>query len=247
MIISILNHKGGTGKTTTTINLGKSLVLQGKSVLLIDLDSQANLTFSLGIELASHNFGEVLFNKRRIQDILIKREGMDIVPSNFQLYQYEESIIKHNYGFDLVKNALKDIKYDFILIDCPPSHSQLNINALCASDKVIVPMLMDVLSLQGLNQIQNTVEEVRKELNPNLQILGLLGVLVDDRKQLTRDILEHIEEHYPVTVFNNFIRSTVKAAEAPSHGMSIIKYAPTSKSAIDYKSLTEEVLKLVSR
>ena len=245
MIISILNHKGGTGKTTTTINVGRALTMQNKSVLLIDLDSQANLTYSLGIEIANHNIGEVLFKSKSLRDVVVKREGMDVVPANFDLYQYEESIIKYNYGFELLKDALKHEKYDFILIDCPPSQSQLNINALCASDKVLVPILMDVLSLQGLNQILNTVDEVKRELNPALEVLGILGVLVDDRKQLTRDVLEHIQSHYSITVFNSLIRASVKAAEAPSHGLSILAYAPNSKSALDYISLSDEILMLV--
>jgi chromosome partitioning protein len=245
MIISIVNHKGGTGKTTTTINLGKALSLRKKTVLLIDLDSQANLSYSLGINVGEKNIGEILFKQCTLKESLIVREGMDVIPASNNLYQYEEAIIKNNYGYNLLKDALQNANYDFILIDCPPSQSQLNINALCASDKVLVPMLMDVLSLQGLNQILNTIKEVKEDLNPKLEILGVLGVLVDERRQLTRDILEHVQKNYPVAVFNNYVRANVKAAEAPSHGLSVLEYAPTSNSAIDYITIANELLKIM--
>jgi chromosome partitioning protein len=243
-IISIVNHKGGTGKTTTTINLGKALSLRGKSVLLIDLDSQANLSYSLGIGAEEKSIGDVLFRLNSPQDIIVRKEGMDVMPANNNLYQYEESIIKNEYGHYLLKDILSELDYDFILIDCPPSQSQLNINALCAANKVLVPMLLDVLSLQGLNQILKTIEEVKEKYNPELEILGVLGVLVDERRQLTRDILEHVQRNYPVTVFNNHVRANVKAAEAPSHGVSLVEYAPSSHAATDYMAVANELLKI---
>lgn len=245
MIISVVNHKGGTGKTTTTINLGKALVLNKKSVLLIDMDAQANLSYSLGIESDNKSIGEVLFKQCSIKEAITEREKISIVSAGNKLFQYEEAIIKSNYGFFLLKDALKEVNYDFILIDCPPSQSHLNINALTASDKVLIPMLMDVLSLQGLNQILATVEMVRENLNPDLEVLGVLGVLVDERRQLTRDILEHVQTNYPVSVFNNYIRANVKAAEAPSFGKSVIEYSPDSNSARDYLSVCQEFLNVI--
>jgi chromosome partitioning protein len=245
MIISILNHKGGTGKTTTTINLGKALALRKKTVLLIDLDSQANLSYSLGINAEEKNIGEILFKQCTIKDAVVRREGMDIIPANTNLHQYEEAIIINKYGYYLLEEALQNANYDFILIDCPPSQSQLNINALCASEKVLVPMLMDVLSLQGLNQLLNTINEIKEQLNPKLEILGVLGVLVDERRQLTRDILEHLQKNYPVAVFNNYVRANVKAAEAPSYGLSVLEYAPISNCATDYKSVANELLQIM--
>lgn len=244
MIIAICNHKGGTGKTTTTINLGKALTLRKKSVLLIDLDSQANLSYSLGIRANDKNIGEILFKKLSVNQVIINKEGMDIIPAANNLYQYEESIIKNNYGYHLLKDAVQNLNYNYILIDCPPSQSTLNISAFCAADKVLVPMLMDVLSLQGLNQILNTVKEVKENLNSKLEILGVLGVLVDERRQLTREILEYIQSNYPVTVFNNYIHANVKAAEAPSHAVSLLEYAPSSRGAADYIALANELLKI---
>ena len=246
MIIAVCNHKGGTGKTTTTVNLGKALALEGKSVLLIDLDSQANLSYSLGINASEKNIGDVIFKKATIKDAVIRKEGMDVVPTNNSLYQYEEAIIKNDYGYELLKDALQNLNYDYILIDCPPSQSSLNINAFCAADKVLVPMLMDVLSLQGLNQILQSIKDVKEYLNSNLEVLGVLGVLVDERRHLTREILEYIQGNYPVTVFNNYIRANVKAAEAPSHGVSLIEYAPNSRAAADYIALANEILKIYS-
>lgn len=245
MIISILNHKGGTGKTTSTINLGKALALQQKKVLLIDLDSQANLSYSLGIPTDQNTLGEILFKNQKLNKSIIKREGMDIVPGSNNLYQYEETIIRNNYGYFLLKEVLQNESYDYILIDCPPSQSQLNINALCASQKVLVPMRMDVLSLVGLNQILNTVQVVKENLNKDLEVLGVLGVLVDGRRQLTKEITEHVQSNYPVTVFTNYIRANVKAAEAPSHGISLIEYSPNSTSAVDYISAANELMELV--
>jgi chromosome partitioning protein len=246
MTIAICNHKGGSGKTTTTINLGKALVLRKKSVLLIDLDSQANLTYSFGIVADNkRNIGEVLFKRISINEAIVNKEGIDIIPSANNLYQYEESILKNNSGNYLLKDALQNLNYDFILIDCPPSQSVLNINAFSAADKVLVPMLIDVLSLQGLNQIINSVSEIKQNLNSKLEIIGTVGVLVDERRQLTKDILEYMQVNYTVPVFNNYIRANVKAAEAPSFGMSVISYAPGSNSAKDYLAFCNEFLKIV--
>lgn len=122
--------------------------------MLIDLDSQANLSYSLGIEAGKENIGEVLFKSMDPQNIIVSKEGMDVMPSNNSLYQYEESIVKNEYGYNLLKDVVSNLDYDFILIDCPPSQSQLNINALCAANKVLVPMQLDVLSIQGANDMK---------------------------------------------------------------------------------------------
>ena len=247
MVIAICNHKGGTGKTITVINLGKALVTRKKSVLLIDLDPQANLSYSLGIPVSTNNTGELLFKKCTVKEAIVEREGMHIIPAASRLHLYEELIIKNNYGDNLLKDALQGLDYDFILIDCPPSQSALNQNAFCAADKVLVPMLMDVLSLQGLNRIIATVNDIRETKNPRLEILGVLGVLVDERRQLTKDILEYVQANYPVTVFNNYIRANVKAAESPSFGKSVIEYAPASNSAKDYIAACNELLNITNQ
>ena len=247
MIISVVNKKGGTGKTTSSINIGKCLTLQNKKVLLIDLDAQGNLSYSLGINPEECLLGKALFEGEISEDKIFEREEMDIVPSNNDLVNYEFDFIQQKYSYTTVKDTLDSVSenYDFVIIDCPPSGGFLTINALIASDAVLIPMQLDVLSLQGLEQILQTIEEIKSDYNPSLYVLGVLGVLVDERRQLTYDVLEHITNNYGVNIFNNYIRQNVRAAEAPSHGVSVIEYSPNSNSAKDYLSVTNEMLQIV--
>ncbi len=247
MIISIVNNKGGTGKTTTTVNIGKALSLLNKKVLLIDLDPQANLSYSFGISTEGCILGEVLLETNVLQQDIYTIGDVDIVPSTNELIDYEYEFIKRGYPFTLFKETLATIKdkYDFILVDCPPSVSYLTVNALIGSDAVLIPMQMDVLSLQGLNQILNSIEKIKLQYNPNLFVLGVLAVLVDERRQLTNEILQIVNNDYGINVFNNYIRQNVKAAEAPSFGLSVIEYAPHSNSAQDYLNVTNEMMKII--
>jgi chromosome partitioning protein len=231
MVIAVVSQKGGTGKTTTTINLGRALVLKKKKVLLIDLDPQGNLSYSLGIPEEINGLTELIIEEVTLKDVLLKREGMDVLPSNLSLADIElslHSIKDREYVLKEVIAGFKD-QYDYVLIDCPPSLSLLTVNALTASDKVVVPILLDVLSLQGLRQILGTIKKV-------------LATIVDERKRLSREIMEFIDNNFHVYVFNNFIRTNVRAAEAPSFGVSIIEYAPKSNSAIDYCNLAKEII-----
>ncbi|MDT8411785.1 MAG: ParA family protein [Vicingaceae bacterium] len=247
MIISIVNNKGGTGKTTTTVNIGKALSLLNKKVLLIDLDPQANLSYSFGISTEGCILGEVLLEANVSQQDIYTIGEVDIVPSTNELIDYEYEFIKRGYPFTLFKETVATIKdkYDFILVDCPPSVSFLTVNALIGSDAVLIPMQMDVLSLQGLNQILNSIEKIKLQYNPNLYVLGVLAVLVDERRQLTNEILQIVNNEYGINVFNNYIRQNVKAAEAPSFGLSVIEYAPHSNSAQDYLNVTNEMMKII--
>ena len=244
MVISIVNKKGGTGKTTSTINIGKALTQKGKSVLLVDLDAQGNLSFSLGLNTDGCYLGDALAGGQITDDHILEKEGMHVVTSTNDLINYEFEFIRQKYPYTLVKAAIASVKdnYDFVLIDCPPSAGYFTVNALIASDAVLIPMQMDVLSMQGLEQMLATVEEIKEEYNDDLYVLGVLRVLVDTRRQLTYDILEHVRNNYGVNIFNNFIRKNVKAAEAPSYGLSVIEYAPKSNSAIDYYNVTDELL-----
>lgn len=247
MIISIVNNKGGTGKTTTTINIGKVLSLIGKKVLLIDLDPQANLSYSFGISSEGCVLGEVLLEREILNEDIFKVGEIDIVPSTNELIDYEFEFIKRSYPFTLFKETIDSVryKYDFILVDCPPSVSYLTVNALIGSDSVLIPMQMDVLSLRGLNQILNSIEKIKKGYNPELFVIGVLGVLVDERRQLTNEVLQIVNNGFGVNVFNNYVRQNVKAAEAPSFGMSVIDYAPSSNSAQDYLNVTNEMMKIL--
>ncbi len=240
-VISIINQKGGTGKTTTSINLGSALSQQGKKVLLIDMDSQGNLGYSLGLD-PEKSICDVFNRDVKLEDIIDSREGMDVVTSDMRLVDIELSLIdseeRHEALNNMLSGHLKD--YDYVLIDCPPSLSILAVNALYASDAVIIPMLMEVLSLQGLDQIIQTVEKINKTFNKTLKVLGVLPVMVDVRRKLSEEIKEFIHENYDLKIFNSVIRNNVKASEAPSFGKSVIAYSPSSNSAKDYQAFARE-------
>lgn len=245
MIITVGNRKGGSGKTTTVVNLGRALAIKGKSVLLIDLDPQANLSYSFGISTEGCLLGEVLLEKNIDAGSVFYKDGLDIIPSNNNLQEYEEECIRKNYPNTLLKDALNTVKdqYDFILIDCPPAASFLTMNALMACNAVLIPMLMETLSLKGFEQMVDLVFDVKEKYYPELWILGVLGVLVDERRHLTSETLTAVQNNYGIDVFNNYIRQNVKAAEAPGYGQSVLDYAPKSNSARDYMSVAEELLK----
>ncbi|MEP2026573.1 MAG: AAA family ATPase [Reichenbachiella sp.] len=243
-IIAIVNQKGGTGKTTTTVNLGCALAKKGKKVLLVDLDAQGNLSYSLGILEIEKSIGQVILGEVNIEDILVSTEGLDIAPAEIDLADVEINIAGELARESILKKVLEQVKgYDYVLIDCPPSLSLLTINALNAASRVIVPLQMEVLSLQGLDQIITTINQIKEVLNEELQIMGLLPVMVDSRRKLSREIYEHIEENYKFKIFNSRIRTNVRASEAPSFGESLISYAPTSNGAKDYMAFADEILK----
>ncbi|MEP3389165.1 MAG: AAA family ATPase [Reichenbachiella sp.] len=243
-IIAIVNQKGGTGKTTTTVNLGCALAKKGKKVLLVDLDAQGNLSYSLGILEIEKSIGQVIMGEVDFQDILVSTEGLDVAPAQIDLADVEINIAGELARESILKKILAQTEeYDYVLIDCPPSLSLLTINALNAAKWVIVPLQMEVLSLQGLDQIISTINQIKEVLNENLEILGLLPVMVDSRRKLSREIYEHIEENYNFKIFNSRIRTNVRASEAPSFGESLISYAPTSNGAKDYMDFANEILK----
>lgn len=243
MIIAIVNQKGGTGKTTTTVNLGSALAKMGKKVLLIDLDPQGNLSYSLGIEEPRHFLDEVLLGEIGLSDILVEREGMKIAPSRVELADVELTIAMMKRRESILKSKLKGLdKYEFVLIDCPPSLSLLTVNALNAANEIIIPLQMEVLSLQGLDQILTTVGKMQGVFNKSLAISGILPVMVDNRRKLSSEVLDYIEENYDLPIFNSRIRTNVRASEAPSFGKSAVKYAPSSNSAKDYMAFANEIV-----
>lgn len=247
MIITIGNRKGGTGKTTTVVNIGRALSLKGKNVLLIDMDPQANLSYSFGISTEGCLLGEVLLDKFVDAGSIFYKDGIDLIPSNTDLQEYETEMIRSEAPNTLLREALESVKdqYDFILIDCPPAASFLTMNALMACDAVLIPMLMESLSLVGFEQMVDLVFKVKEKYYPELWIIGVLGVLVDERRHMTTEILTAVQNNYGVDVFNNYIRQNVKAAEAPGYGQSVLDYAPKSNSAKDYMNVTEELLMIV--
>ncbi|MEQ9468076.1 MAG: ParA family protein [Ekhidna sp.] len=244
-IISIVNQKGGTGKTTTSMNLGSALAKLGKRVLVIDMDSQGNLGYSLGLD-PGQTISDVFEGNATIRDIIQEREGMQIAPSDMRLVDIELSLIDLDDRHETLSSKIGTLSksYDYILIDCPPSLSILAVNSLYASDQVIIPMLMEVLSLQGLDQIINTIQKINSSYDKKLEVMGILPVMVDKRRKLSEEVRDYINENYDVKIFNSMIRNNVKASEAPSFGQSVIEYSPSSNSAKDYMAFAEEIVKL---
>ncbi|MCP4456539.1 MAG: ParA family protein [Cytophagales bacterium] len=245
--VAIINQKGGTGKTTTTINLGSALAKIDKKVLLLDMDPQGNLSYSLGMNDFDYSMADVLLGEKKLMEILGEREGMSIAPSDIHMADVELSLGSADDQAEVLLNALKPLTdYDFVLIDCPPSLSILTLNALLASDNVIITMQMEVLSLQGLDMIMQTIQKVNKVFKKNIKVQGILPVMVDKRRKLIHEVREYIDENYDLKIFDSFIRNNVKASEAPSFGQSVIAYQPNSNSAKDYKGFANEFLKLNS-
>lgn len=248
MVIAIANHKGGSGKTTTTINLGVALSNLGKKVLLIDLDPQGNLSYSLGIPDDAPTIADVITGSKTLDEVLVEREGLHVAPSNMFLADIELSIQGVKDRLYVLKSLLDSYvkEYDYVLIDCSPSKSLLTINALVLADKVITTILLDVLSVQGLNQINRTIYDVKRGFNKNLSFIGILPINVDLRSNISKEILTFVEENFDIPLIKTYIRSCVKFAEAPSFGESVFAYAPHSTGAEDYHVLAKEIILLNS-
>lgn len=245
MVIALVNQKGGTGKTSSAVNLGSALTSLQKKILLVDLDPQGSLTFSLGIHNTSHSLTSLFLKEASIEEVIVRRENMDIIPADIRLADIEISLSQAEERSFFLRNILGNLPgYDHILIDCPPSLSLLTLNALTAAGQVIIPLQMEVLSMKGLHQILQTIEKVNVAFQHRLQVLGVLPVMVDSRKNLNEEVLNYIKQHYPVTIFQTHIRTNVKASEAPSFGKSVVAYAPQSNSARDYITLASEIVNL---
>ena len=244
MVIAIANHKGGSGKTTTTLNLGVALSNMGKKVLLIDLDPQGNLSYSLGISDNLPTIADIITGNKSFEDTIIEKQGVSVIPSNMFLADIELSIQGVENRLYILKNLLQSLvkEFDYVLIDCSPSKSLLTINALVLADKIITTILLDVLSVQGLNQINRTVYDVKRGFNSALSFIGVLPVNVDLRSNISKEILTFVEENFDIPLIKTYIRSCVKFVEAPSFGESIFSYAPHSTGAEDYQVLAKEII-----
>jgi chromosome partitioning protein len=244
-VIAFANQKGGVAKTTTTLNLAAAFVERGHRALCVDLDPQGNLTMSQGIDpdQLEKSMYDVLVHGTSIREV-IKRREVDVACASIDLAGAEIAMSTMIGRERALEKAFAPIKedYDFICIDTPPSLGLLTINALTASDKVIVPVQCEYLSMRGLIQLQNTVSMIKENLNPKLEIEGILPTLVDTRTVHAKEAIEILEENFGDRVFASRIRKTVRFAEAPVKGMSVLKYDPDGKAAFSYRQLAEEVL-----
>ncbi len=246
-IISITNQKGGVGKTTTSINLGAALVKQGKSVLLIDMDPQGNASVGLGISQddVEATIYELLTLEATAADCIVKSDsGVDLITANGDLAGAQVELL-NEIGRELrLQKGLQTIRdqYDYIFIDCPPALNVLTINALVASDSVLIPMQCEYFALEGLSALVSTVRKIKDSLNKDLVIEGLLRTMYDPRNSLSGEVSNQLKTHFGNKVYKTIIPRNVRLAEAPSYGQSAIDYNPHSKGAIAYIELAAEVL-----
>ncbi len=248
-IISLANQKGGVGKTTSSINLSAALAHEGKKVLLVDADPQANASSGLGIEIRNleNTIYECLVNGIDPHSAILpsSSQGLDVIPSHIDLVGAEIEMLNIDSREKLLKNILIPLRdeYDYILIDCSPSLGLITINALTASDSVIIPVQCEFFALEGIAKLLNTIKIIKGKLNPSLQIEGFLLTMYDNRLRLSNQVFNEVKRHFGDLVFNTVIPRNVRLSEAPSHGLSIIDYERTSKGAQCYINLAKELLK----
>ncbi len=241
--IAISNHKGGVGKTTTVVNLAAALASLDRKILVVDLDPQANLTFSFGVSKVEESIYDALKGKVEIP-ILELRRNLYLVPSSLDLAGAEMELNSEAGREYILKEILDPVKddYDYVLIDCPPSLGLLTINAFTAADEVIIPIQAHFLAIKGLTKILEVISKVQRRLNPDVQITGVIITLYDKRKILHRDIEETIKTYFQDKVYNSKIRENISLAEAPAQGTDIFNYSSGSKGAEDYHALAVEFL-----
>lgn len=248
-IVSLVNQKGGVGKTTTAVSLAVALARRGQRVLLVDLDPQANATSALGV-FGSERVGtyDALLDETPIAECItrVEEEGVDLVPSSAELSGAEVELVPVLARERRLANALHPIRdqYDWVLVDCPPSLGLLTINALTASESVIIPVQCEYMALEGLSRLMETLELVRRNLNPGLHVLGVILTMFDARTRLAQQVVDEVRGHFPQT-FTTIIPRSVRLSEAPSHGQSIFRYDPGGRSAAAYEAVASELLERV--
>ncbi|HCD05854.1 MULTISPECIES: AAA family ATPase [unclassified Methylophaga] len=248
-IFAVTNQKGGVGKTTTTVNLAASLADSGKKVLMIDLDPQGNATTGCGIdkdaiEISSY---DVIMAEAKASDAIIRPEGLgfDVMPTNTDLTAAEVQLLEIKLREHRLRLALESSKekYDFILIDCPPSLSMLTVNALVASKGVLIPIQCEYYALEGLTSLLRTIERVKQRANPALEVTGMVRTMFDARNNLANQVSRQLISHFQGKVFHSIIPRNVRLAEAPSHGLPVLNYDRTSRGSIAYMALASELMR----
>ncbi|GAB1395279.1 MAG TPA: ParA family protein [Saprospiraceae bacterium] len=243
IVISLLNHKGGVGKTTSAINIGAGLVEQGKKVLLVDLDPQANLTLSLGIPRQKNSIYESIRGESELDPYHVK-ENLDVITSSLDLSGAEMELINEAGREYILRELFVPVaeEYDYIIIDCPPSLGLLTLNALTSSQYVLIPLQTEFLAMQGLAKIKQIIDKVKFRLNKELELGGVIATMYDSRKVLNRDVVDTIIKHFGEKVFKTMIRDNVALAEAPAQRKDIFAYSPRSIGAEDYLNLSKEII-----
>ena len=245
--IAIVNQKGGVGKTTTCVNLASALQRQGKRVLVCDFDPQANATSGLGVDKTTANpsIYEVLVEGASCAKAIVHTSYCDVVPVNKSLAGAGIEMIGMADREHLLRKALESVddKYDYILIDCPPSLELLTLNGLCAAHSVLVPVQCEYYALEGLSDLLTTVRIVKRQLNPSLELMGVILTMYDGRTNLSMQVAEEVKRHFPGKVYASVIPRNVRLSEAPSHGKPVMAYDPWSRGTEAYKALAEEFVK----
>jgi len=243
--IAFTNQKGGVGKTTSTVNVGAGLCRQGKKVLLVDLDPQANLTYSLRMSSnrIENSIYDVLKGRVAPEEAIINHNGFDIMPSSIDLSGAEMEFANEPARETLLKHKLGHVSedYDYVLVDCPPNLGLLTLNAFTAVKEIFIVLQSEYLALHGLSKLMDVIQVVKERLNPDIEITGIICTLFDKRKNLNKEVVDHIQDYFGNKVFDTVIRDNVALAEAPSHHKTIFEYAPDSYGAKDYDALAKEI------